>query len=216
MYGALNEFLFSLPVGANAAFVDLYAPSTITFPVARIGATVNFTVVTQWPYGTDVEVLVSTQPPVTAKLDLALRVPAWLAADSMPVLLNGAPAAQGQPGSYLHVAVPQSLPDVQKLTFSLPMAFVAHFYSGDTQIRPYNRWGYTYGPILLACVGPWDSTLNAVTLPLSIAEPSEPDSWLLPTEQPLHFVVNGLPDHVFIPYGEVPSGVLFSVYPVFV
>lgn len=223
LYGSLPEYLYSTQAGTGTGrqgvYVDIYAPSTFLLPAQDAGlGSFNITTVTAWPFGQSVTILLSTTSQgQAAALDVALRMPAWLAVDSLPVSVSTAAGAvnmSGSPGSYLKLPA-LSLPAT--LTFTLPMAVTAHVYSGETQIPPYVRYGYTYGPILLAAVGGWNSTLATVALGDSGLDPSSPTTWLSPSADgnPLHFAVAGRPDVTFMPLGEVGAGVQYSVYPVF-
>ena len=105
--------------------MDIYAPSTI------VHGALTVTVATAWPYGEDVTVTVASTAP-GAIVDLALRMPAWVAAPAVAVSLNGAPAAfSGTRGSYLHIARAWGAADAR--TFPLPLR---HPYTGVTQLPP--------------------------------------------------------------------------------
>jgi DUF1680 family protein len=224
LYGSLNSYIYSLPSPSSGlpdgVFVDLYAPSSIAFVTTKGGVPVNVTTSTAWPYGTSVSVTVtapSSSSPVP--LDLALRIPAWVSAPSVPVSVNGQPAAAtGTPGTYLHVPVAASSSSPATVAFSLDMGFTPHFYTGDTQIPGFRRYAYSYGPILLAALGPWNSAINALSVNMTAAglDPSAPGEWMAPAPDgnPLHFVVKGVPGVSFVPYGEINTE-QFSVYPAF-
>ena len=209
LYGSLNEHLFSTVAGGSGVYLDIYAPSAFAAPSG-----LNITVATQWPYGSAVTVTVaSATPGAGAAVDLALRMPSWLAAPSVPVALNGAPGAySGSPGTYLHVARVWGAADT--LTFDLPMALTAHVYSGATQLPPLVRYSYTYGPVLLACVGAWQAQRGVEYLPG--IDGAQPEAWMLPTAgQPLHWGVSGVPGAAFLPAWEVEEGQNFSAVPAF-
>ena len=73
------------------------------------------------------------------------------------------------------------------------------------------------GPVQLAFLGPWNTTLDALVLPGHL-DPTQPQKWLLPAggNNTLHFNVSGAPDVQAWPYFEVQeAGILFSNYPCF-
>ena len=135
---------------ATAVYVDIYAASTISFAVAA--GTATLTQVTAWPYGESVSIVVSL--PAAGPLDIALRMPSWLAPGTAVTVTVGGKAwpVLGSPGSYLHVdggaggwpAGPSTL------SFSLPMPLVAYQYTGLSVLPPFSRWGFMVGPVLLA------------------------------------------------------------------
>jgi hypothetical protein len=97
------------------------------------------------------------------------------------------------------------------LAFALPMALQAHLYTGDTQRPPFSRYGFTFGPILLAAVGAFNASVDAVALPG--VDPTAPQDWLI-AQGNLTFGVAGVAGVTFVPYGAI-YGETFSVYPVF-
>jgi hypothetical protein len=210
LYASLHEFIFSVPADAAApaaVYVDLYAAADVTVSVP--GANVTVAVATHFPYGEGVSITVTAS--AAARLDLALRIPAWVAAASVAVLVGGARwPSDGAPGSYLHVSR-EWAEGATAVEFALPMALAAHLYAGDTQAPPFARYAFTFGPVMLAAVGALDATLNAVAI--ADVDPTAPASWLVPRGN-LTFAVAGNAAVVFIPYGSI-YGETFSVYPVF-
>ena len=214
LYGSLQEYLFSTTPDAKGVYVDIYAPSTFSpFPGASIA------VATEFPYGSEVSIEVALTEPTA--LDLALRMPSWVAAPAVPVAVGGQPwAAPGTPGAYLHVS--QTWPAGTTLvTFSLPMALTAHPYTGVTQLPPYSRYGFTYGPTLLAATpsaagspGAFNKTLKGMVVPG--VRGAAPQEWLVPAPDgnPLHWAVAGVPGVLFQPNWEIQQ-TLFSAFPCF-
>jgi DUF1680 family protein len=206
VYGSLQEYLFSTTPAGDAVYVDLYAPSTFAAPRG-----VNLSVYTAFPYGSAVDIDVTL--PAAATLDLALRMPAWLAAPSIAVTVAGAAwPATGTPGSYLHVrrAWPAG---TTRVSFALPMAVTPHLYTGVTQLPPYTRYGYTYGPTLLAARGGFNASLKSIAID---ADGAAPGDWMVPSADglPLHWDVDGAPGITFVPAWEVQEE-LFSAFPCF-
>lgn len=222
LFGSLPEYLYTTlpPItpggGVRALYVDLYTASNISFDIGG-GATGVLVTDTAWPYAPNVT-LTLTLPAPWVGGDVALRIPAWVAATAVSVNLNGAAwPTHGTPGSYLHVAASWVVGQPNVLTLSLPMAFTASKYVGHTQLPPYSRWGYTYGPVLLAGSGPWNSTADALVMPAGV-DPSCPSCWMTPAGDgnALHFTVAGAPGFSFKPYWEVQdAGETFSTYPCF-
>ena len=205
LYGSLQEYLFAT-TPAGAVYVDIYAPATFATAAA------NVTVFTAFPYGETVDVDVSL--PAAATFDLALRMPAWLAAPAVAVTVGGAawPAA-GAPGTYLHLAR-QWPAGTTRVSFALPMAVTPHKYTGVTQLPPYTRYGFTYGPTLLAARGGFNSSLKSVIL--DGLDGAQPGAWLVPAADglPLHWDIDGKPGVTFVPAWEVQQE-LFSAFPCF-
>jgi hypothetical protein len=212
LYASLHEFIFSVPADAAASpaavYVDLYAPAAVTVAAAG-GATVTVAVATRFPFDGIVSITVTAS--AAAQLDLALRMPAWTAAAAVPVTVGGVawPAA-GAPGSYLHVAREWDV-GATAVSFELPMALAAHLYTGDTQRPPYARFAFTFGPVLLAAVGAFNVSVDAVSI--ADVDPTKPDTWLLPQGN-LTFTVAGDSGVLLVPYFAI-YGERFSVFPVF-
>lgn len=225
LFGSLPEYIYTLlgpsPGPSTGLYLDLYADSAITFTVASAGGptTATLTQDTAWPYGTSV-VLTLTLAQAT-EFDLALRIPQWVAAASVPVTLNGAPwPQQGAPGTYLHLARTWAA-GANTIALQLPMAFTAVRYEGASQLPPFQRWAYLFGPVLMAVEGAWNSTLGALVMPQPGGvplDPAAPAQWLAPLGDgnPLHFGVSGAPGWTALPYFEVQKAdEVFSVFPHF-
>jgi len=217
--GAIQEFLFSVAptTPTPAVYVDMYAPASFITPVpGYAGAGVNVTVVTQWPFGTAVTVLVAPAGTGPLTMDLALRIPAWTTGN-VAVTVDGVPwGSLGTPGSYLHVnrewlgggtATPVS--------FSLPATFAAHPYTGFTQLPPYQRYAYTYGPLLLAAEGPsslWNATVDCLLI--DGVDPLQPVNWMRQVGPLMWNVTTSSGAQVtFFPYFQVQQET-FTAYPI--
>ena len=212
MYSSLHEFIFSVPADAATAplalYVDLYAAAAVT-----LAGGVTVEVATRFPFDSTVAVTVTCGQAGGADLDLAIRIPAWAAAPGggVQVTVGGAAwPALGAPGSYLHVSRRWAA-GATAVAFALPMALQAHLYTGDTQRPPFSRYGFTFGPILLAAVGAFNASVDAVALPG--VDPTAPQDWLI-AQGNLTFGVAGVAGVTFVPYGAI-YGETFSVYPVF-
>jgi len=204
LYGSLQEYLFSTTPNYDTLFFDIYAPSSFT-AISGLNASVD----TLFPYGTAVSISLSFSTPGSS-LVLALRIPAWVAAPSVSVMVDGKAWGElGLPGSYLLISAPPSgWPQGSTLvSFSLPMAFKAHLYTGITQIEPFTRYGFTYGPILMAALPQtWNSTLKSLHIPG--VDGNNPAKWAVPSidSHPAHFDVLGVPGITFMPNWEVRVG----------
>jgi hypothetical protein len=224
LFGSLPSFLFSLidtPTQLTLS-VDIYAQSSMTvdLPASCGGGQGSLSVNTSWPEGTDVAINLNL-PAACSALSLSLRMPAWLAAPNgcQPVVVNGAPPVCGTPGTYLAISPSGGFPKGSSaITFALPMELVSVKYEGLSQLPPYTRSAFLYGPVLLSAQGPWNSTVDALVLPTGL-DPAAPQDWLVPAGDgsALHFNVSGAPGFTFKPYWEVQGPLeLFSNYPCFV
>lgn len=218
LFGTLPSFLFTLAPGR--VNVDLYAESALTsFPLpSQCGGGVGVLGVhTEWPYAPAVAINL-TLPTAAAgacpSLQLGLRMPAWLPGP-VAVTINGSPPspsagpATGTPGTYLVLtpaAAPPATPGggVYLVQFSLPMAHASTLYSGSSQLPPYKRYSFLYGPVLLSAEGPWDGASDSLVMPGGV-DPTAPTKWMVPAGDgnALHFNVTGAPGVMFKPYWEV-------------
>lgn len=174
--------------------------------------TATLTQSTAWPYDTGVSITLLM--PASSVFDVALRIPSWVAAPTVAVTVNGvAWPVQGVPGTYLHLN--QTWPaGPSSITYSLPMAFTAHNYTGHSQLAPFTRWGYTYGPILLAAEtsdNSWNSTYDTIIMPQGTPlDPQNPQNWMTRmgaagTSQYLWFNVTAPSQQVPAESGAAPS-----------
>lgn len=224
LFGSLPSFVFTTvppaaPGAAFTAYVDLYSPATLTF-AAPGGVAASLTIDTLWPQAAHVNLMLQLAAPLAAgALELAVRIPSWLAAPAA-VSVNGAPfGAPGAPGSYVHVigAWPAG---ASVVSLDLPLSWDAALYAGHSQLPPYKRYSYLLGPILMSLEGPWDAASDSLVMPTGL-DPSSPAQWLLPAGDgsALHFTVKGTSGAGLIiakPYFEVnEAGERFSNYPCF-
>ncbi len=145
---------------------------------------------------------------------LHLRIPAWAAAAAVPIALGNGTVVAGTPGTYLPVLL-SALPAT--LSFSLPMAFAAALYTGQTAMGVgAQRYAITFGPTLLAATGPFTAIGNASCIVLPALDTGRVADWLLPDAAggPLHFSVKGAPGVAYVPYFEIQEE-NFTAYPIF-
>lgn len=201
LYGSLPEHIYSL--GGDGITVNLFEPSSIEWNHA--GQPIRCTMSTRFPFSPEVSLQISTSTPVRSRI--RLRVPSW-AASVMPIALNGTVAAKGAPGSF--VAFDRIWTGGDTLSFSLPMRLKITRYEGVDQVPGKQRYGFEYGPILLAAVGSDDLVLHLAsgsTLDDLLAQlkPS-PDA-------PLNFSIVQHPHVEFMPYWQVTNQP-FTCFPV--
>ena len=207
LFGSLPGLLFTLDAAAPALYVDLYAQAAIDVPLPAgagcAGGSARVQVATQWPYGSAVAINVTASAPCPA-LRLALRIPTWAAGDP-GIAVNGAPLrAPAAPGTYVDVAPLAGSALAGAMALQLRMALSSARYAGASQIAPYARYSFLYGPVLLAAQGPWDAASDALVLPQGL-DPANPGALLAPSADgnALHFDVVGAPGFTFKPYYEV-------------
>jgi hypothetical protein len=200
LYGSLNEYLFSL--SPRGVYIDIYAPSSISFDYQ--GSSVTIDLNTDWPYGNDVQLEVSATPPIS--FEIAIRIPSWVAASSVPTSINGSPSSySGIPGTYLKLTHVWGNP-VSRITYSLPMEVRAVLYTGMSQLPDLTRYSYLLGPVLLAAtsVNRFNVSMNALIVP-GVVSGSRPDLWIADAGDgnSAHFIVNSVDDLLFQPAWEI-------------
>jgi hypothetical protein len=126
----------------------------------------------------------------------------------MPINVNGAHAATGEPGSYVTLDRRWSSGDT--ITFRLPMELKLSRYTSIDRIPGHERFALEYGPVLLALVGSDSAVLKA----RDGAEYSGVLGQVRPDpDRPLHFHIDGHPGYMYMPYWKV-VGEPFTCYPV--
>jgi hypothetical protein len=201
LYGSLPEYIYS--TAKDGLYVNLYEPSTIQWKAAR--KTMALTMKSQFPFHPEVALTVAVKKTVAMKL--RVRVPAWATKD-MPIAVNGKQAALGKSGTY--AVLDRTWSNGDTVTFTLPMDFRVTRYTGADQISGHERYALEYGPILMAAVGPLGKDM-----PVEIAhDPARPRDWLIPkSDEPLHFAIEGDPEHSLQPYWQVADQ-SFTCFPV--
>ena len=220
LFGSLPLFLYTVKESesdTSIIYVDLYTSSTLTFKVN--GAQALLKTNTEWPYAADVSII-ATLPEASSALEVALRMPSWLPA-AVAVTVNGQAYGMGVPGTYLHIQPLGGWPQGQHvLKFSLMMRWAAANYTGASQLPPYMRASFLYGPLLMSFSGPWDTVSDSLVMPVGLHW-DRPEEWLVGAADgnSLHFAVKGTSGASLIsvkPYYEVQAfGERFSNYPCF-
>lgn len=194
----LPQYIYS--VAADGLYVNLYASSAITWQ--QDGHPVHLEIATRFPLALDVTLTFAMWTPM--KIALRVRIPGWAGA-VMPVGVNGVIVAEGQPGSYL--TLDRQWMDGDQISFVLPAQVRLTQYAGLDQISGCDRHALEYGPLLMALAGPGDERYQQpIRKPCARLEvaPADLVSRLYPLAgAPLHFGIQGYPEHVFLPYYQV-------------
>jgi len=200
LIGALPEFIYS--TANDGLYVNLFAPSTITWK--QNSASLSLKMATDFPDSAGVILTITSESP--AKSVIRIRVPGW-AQSTMAIRVNGETAATGKPGSYASLA--RTWKQGDRISFTLPIGFKTTLYEGAEQVEGDDRYALEYGPILMAAVGPMDEG-QGIRFPFPAAELTHK---LHPVPgQLLHFAIDGMPEHRYIPYWQVREEV-FTCYP---
>jgi DUF1680 family protein len=200
MMGALPEFIYS--IADDGVYVDLFASSTIKFPVEKGIMTLNMK--TRFPYDPKVELKVTVSDMAASRI--RIRIPSWAAHD-MQIDVNGKKMASGKPGTYVTISRQWKNDDV--ISFTIPMNFRITKYTGEEKETGYDRYALEYGPVLMACVSLKDPKDKLVlhVMPEKLAKS------LIPVpRKPLHFTLEGDTGLEYKPYFEVQEE-FFSCYP---
>lgn len=201
IFGSLPEYLYTLT--KDTLSCDIYAPSELAWETNRQGITVR----QDSGFPNDGRVALRFAMTAPQEFTLRLRIPCYATA-AVPVLLNGQSLATGQPGTY--VVLYRQWQDGDQISLSIPMGFRAHPYQGDNAVEGYERCAYTYGPLLMAVVGPRNHDQGIVLPGAAATLPAR----LTPGSQPLAFAIEGCPDYQVRPYYELQTEA-FSCFPMF-
>ena len=202
IFASLPEYLYTMT--KETLSCDIYASSVLEWQTTA--QTVTVTQKSDMPNGGQVRIAFKMATP--QKFALRLRIPAYAAASSIPIYINGKEASQGKAGTYL--VLERTWQDGDEIAFELPMAFAMHPYSGDHGVAGYDRCAYTYGPLLMALVGPFNHEKGRV-LP---GNSGGLLARLKPTGTPLTFAIDGVPDVTLRPYFELQRE-QFTCFPLF-
>lgn len=172
LYGSLPEYLYTIDrrTESPGIYFDIYSASTF---IATISSKeVKFQCITDFPYSGDVEITVSTI--LSTQFSINLRIPTWVSS-TVVIYLDGNTIQSADPGTYAKITRAWT---TSTITFTLGMAFSAHFYSGYNQIGSYQRWAYKYGPVLLAATGTWTYELDCLIVPVDRSIATNPQVFL--------------------------------------
>ncbi len=205
LIGTLPEYIYS--IAGDGLYVNLFESSEMDLNIGGTALTVAME--THFPFEPKVTLRVKASSAV--KMNLRVRVPGWASSD-MPVMVNGKEVAAGKPGTFL--ALDRIWADGDIVSFTLPISFRLLLYTGIDEIAwNKDRYGLLYGPVLMAAVGPIvDVGHGGSTVDLPVPTERLIES-LRPIEgKPLHFNIEGAPDHVYMPYWQVTDET-FSALP---
>jgi len=210
LIGSIPEHLYSVVAAGPhpGIYVNMFAPSTIRWAQKddRPDQELKLSMKTTFPYESSVEL--TYELPSPRRSVMRLRTPSWAVSD-MAIRINGVLAATGKPGGY--VALDRTWKSGDTVSFTLPAGFRLTRYTGMDQIEGRERYALEYGPILLAVVGTDD-----VQLRRSGSSAQGFTSQLKAISgQPLHFAIEGNPDHIYMPYYAIKEET-FTCFPVII
>ena len=135
----LQDSIYLKSVDNEALYVNLYVPSTVTWPERKVAVTQR----TNFPYSDTTQLTIAGE----GTFDINVRVPRW-AARGFFVEINGEPqAVDVVPGSYL------TLRRAWKENESIELRMPFEFYSSPIMDQP-NIACIFYGPVLMAAEEP--------------------------------------------------------------
>ena len=208
LLGSIPEHLYSVvPAGSHPGlYVNMFAPSTIRWSQHdnRPDQELKLAMKTTFPYDSSVELSFELSAPRHSVI--RLRTPSWAIAE-MPIYVNGTLAVTGKPGSY--VVLDRTWKSGDTVSFTLPAGFRLTRYTGLDQIEGHERYALEYGAILLAIVGTDDARLWTS----GASAESFTSQLKAVTGQPLHFAIDGNPDHHYVPYYSIKEE-MFTCFPV--
>jgi hypothetical protein len=200
LYGSLPEHIYSLT--DDGISVNLFEPSSIEWEQA--GRKLCCTMDTKFPFDPYVELKIWTAMPTQSKI--RVRIPSW-ASGAVPITVNGTIEANPAPGSF--VAIDRVWADGNTISFKLPAQLKMTKYEGVDQNPDKQRYGFEYGPILLAAVGADDIVLR-------VAHGKEHQDFLKQVKphpgKPLHFIIDHNSHAELMPYWQVTNQA-FTCFP---
>ena len=226
LFGQLPQYIYMLT--EDGAYLNQFAASSIEFTVED--RPYRLTCSTRFPYEDAVALTVSA--PEGGKMNLRVRVPSWLTAET-EILLNGTCAAVGKPGSY--VSLNREWTDGDTVSFRLPMQMKASRYVGQNRVKGFSRYAFEYGPILMALQGPLNESCtpgesaaqsadmtptprelvaDGEELTIRLAMSCEDFLSRLKLQKDLVFSVEGEPSYSLVPYWSIMDQT-YSCFPVF-
>ena len=201
IFGSLPEYLFTL--NRDTLSCDIYAAAQLEWETET--QTVSVTEETDFPL--DGAVSVRFDMGNSQEFTLRIRIPRYVT-HPVPVLVNGTKAATGEPGSYL--VLKRKWQPGDAVCFRLDLAWKAHLYHGVDETPGYDRYAYTFGPLLMAVTGERNHGEGIV---LSGRGEDLP-SGLLPEGDPLRWAVKGDKERRVLPYYMIQKE-KFTVFPMF-
>jgi DUF1680 family protein len=160
IFGSLPEYLFTL--SEDVVSIDIFARADLRWQ--RGAETVAISMDTDFPYDPKVKLSLSMSPLLMNKnraFSLRIRIPSY-AGGKVNIMLNGELAIIGEPGTY--VTLTRLWSDGDVVDFTVPMALTRFQYSGVGEVNGFDRYGYMYGPVLMAVCGGFNHE-NGILLP---------------------------------------------------
>ena len=204
IFGSLPEYLYS--VSDEEVSIDIFAKSKLHW---QHGAeTVTIAMDTEFPYDNRVTLCIGIKDAAkyaTHQFRLKIRVPSYVK-DMMKVLVNGEIVAVGEPGTY--VILSRNWKDEDTVVFEVPMGLTRTLYQGVAEVDGYERYGYMYGPVLMAVRGMFNHE-EGILLPDSCQDLTALNREA--NEKDLIFDIPGS-EYQLIPYFDI-GGEEFSCFP---
>ena len=165
----------------------------------------QLTMATKFPYERSVQLTVSTNTPVEAKI--RIRIPSW-SAKVMDILINGKKAITGTPGTYVTLARAWKNGDI--ISFELTMGLRTTRYQGsEEKYNDGHHYALEYGPLLMAAVKSADPQTEIMIHTKTDMLIKRLDSV---SGKHLCFTINGNEDVQYKPYFEIGDEA-FTCYP---
>jgi len=192
----LPEYIYS--IADDGIFINLFAASTINWKQGND----DVTLITRTEFPESNHVSISIKCKSLKKMKIKIRVPSW-ANGSVKFSINKKSEIAGKPGTYL--TIDRTWKNNDEISFTLPISFRLHKYTGLDQDNIHDRYALMAGPVLMSLVG--DTIL--VTPASGLIEKLR-----LVKENRLHYGVEGKSNCKYIPYYQVQDE-KFSCFPSF-
>ena len=202
LFGSLPEYIYS--IADDGIYVNLFVDSKIKFKLPADSMLLSM--VTKFPYDTQVKLSVGTIRPLQAKI--RIRIPSWAAKDIL-VSVNGKRAVTGKPGTYVTLMREWKNGDV--ISFNVSMSFRTTLYEGaEEKYNDGQHYALEYGPFLMAAV----KTSNPQNEIRINTKPAQLIKYIKSIPgKPLCFIIKNNENIQYIPYFEIQEET-FSCYPV--
>ncbi|GHU64665.1 hypothetical protein AGMMS49983_10880 [Clostridia bacterium] len=209
-YGMLPEFIYSL--AEDGISIDLFAGSEIAWDQG--GTRCRLEMDTMFPETEEVKLRLTCDTPV--RFHMRIRIPSWVS-EKVCIELNQGTTWNGRPGSYL--SIDRVWNGGEELRFQLPRKMKVNRYLGFTTVRGYERYAFTYGPILMALTGPHRE--------VPLEDVAWNDKWLTDERSEwnhVHWELDAIPnacsdtelpdkEHALKPYYSINRGEPFTCFP---
>jgi DUF1680 family protein len=165
IFGSLPEYIYTM--SEDEVSVDIFAQSVLRW--RHNAETVNISMETNFPYDNNVRIRMGIGPVVkykTHQFRLKIRVPSY-AKCPMSVYINGRIGATSDPGTYIIIS--RAWADGDVVEFTVPMELTRTLYKGVAEVEGYDRYGYMYGPVLMAVCGKFNHK-DGILLPKSCSD----------------------------------------------